>query len=60
MENIFACKKCNKILNIEQEISNNIERYGTIPYDIFLKYNQKILDDMKGEKYICEKCLYSK
>jgi hypothetical protein len=57
----YHCDKCDKILDIEHELDNNISRYsGALNYPkemLKLHLRSELQEAITNEEYTCEKCL---
>ena len=56
----YKCQRCEKILDLDHEVSNNLKRLqSTISYIGALKneIQKELLQAFKDGEYTCEKCL---
>ena len=56
----YFCVKCEKKLNVEKELSNNVKRLNSIQYGwaCVAATKRELLDEIKSTKYTCEGCLF--
>ena len=54
---IYKCRRCEKVLDLEHEVNSNVSRYGAMGYGLRNEIQKEIYQAFKDEEYTCEKCL---